>query len=230
MQYAVFCIQYSEVRLFMAMFDTLSQLRRDYQKGTLDESSLSKNPYEQFKHWFDEAVNAEIPDANGMAVSTVSPEGKPSSRMVLLKKYDESGFVFFTNYDSQKGKDIENNPHVSLLFFWKELEKQIRIDGTAVKISHEESDEYFQSRDYTSRLGAWASKQSNPLSSRFSLLRDVTRIMVQYPKNVPLPPFWGGFRVEPILFEFWQGRKSRLHDRFQYKKENDIWKVQRLYP
>jgi pyridoxamine 5'-phosphate oxidase len=165
-----------------------------------------------------------------MTLSTVSGDCKPSSRVVLLKQFDNSGFVFFTNYESQKGSDLANNPNACLLFFWDSLERQVRIEGTVEKIRPGESDDYFQTRPYTSRIGAWASVQSRQLSGRFELMKKVAVLMAKYPKNVPLPPFWGGYRLKPNSFEFWQGRESRLHDRVKYTLENTVWNVIRLYP
>ncbi len=214
----------------MSIFESLDNLRRDYTKDSFNEKTALKNPFEQFKVWFDDAVNYPMMEPNAMALSTVNSEGKPSSRIVLLKRYDENGFVFFTNYESRKGKELEKNPYASLLFYWDRLERQIRIEGITEKISSEESDDYFQSRPYESRLGAWASKQSEVLPSRFTLIREVAKLLVKYPAKVPLPPFWGGYRLKPDIFEFWQGRPSRLHDRIRYSKRGGLWVVERLYP
>jgi pyridoxamine 5'-phosphate oxidase len=148
----------------------------------------------------------------------------------LLKNYDERGFVFFTNYESRKGIELNENPYATLLFFWDKLERQIRIEGSIEKITEEESGDYFQTRDYTARIGAWASEQSKPLSGRFKLMRKVISLMTKYPKEVPLPPFWGGYRLIPDVYEFWQGRQSRLHDRIRYFKDGEIWRKERLYP
>lgn len=214
----------------MSIFESLDNLRRDYTKDSFNEKTALKNPFEQFKVWFDDAVNYPMMEPNAMALSTVNSEGKPSSRIVLLKRYDENGFVFFTNYESRKGKELEKNPYASLLFYWDRLERQIRIEGITEKISSEESDDYFQSRPYESRLGAWASKQSEVLPSRFTLIREVAKLLVKYPAKVPLPPFWGGYRLKPDIFEFWQGRPSRLHDRIRYSKRGELWVIERLYP
>ncbi len=195
-----------------------------------NESYADPNPFAQFKRWFDEACNSEIIDANGFSLATADRNGAPSSRMVLLKEYDERGFVFYTNYGSRKGKDLAQNPIASALFYWKELERQVRIEGAVEKVSKERSEEYFFTRPLESRLGAWASKQSRPLQSRFSLLRRVAGYAVKYPVNPPLPPHWGGYRIVPARFEFWQGRESRLHDRFEYLLEGDVWNSRRLYP
>lgn len=214
----------------MSIFESLDNLRKDYSKDSFNEKTAQKNPFEQFKVWFDDAVNFPMMEPNAMALSTVSSDGRPSSRIVLLKRYDENGFVFFTNYESRKGKELETNPYASLLFYWDKLERQIRIEGITEKISIEESDDYFQSRPYESRLGAWASKQSEVLPSRFTLIREVAKLLVKYPAKVPLPPFWGGYRLKPDMFEFWQGRPSRLHDRIRYSNRGGLWIIERLYP
>jgi len=214
----------------MSIFESLDNLRKDYTKDSFNEKTALKNPFEQFKVWFDDAVNFPMMEPNAMALSTVSSDGRPSSRIVLLKRYDENGFVFFTNYESRKGKELETNPYASLLFYWDKLERQIRIEGITEKISIEESDDYFQSRPYESRLGAWASKQSEVLPSRFTLIREVAKLLVKYPAKVPLPPFWGGYRLKPDMFEFWQGRPSRLHDRIRYSNRGGLWIIERLYP
>ncbi|MCE5305583.1 MAG: pyridoxamine 5'-phosphate oxidase [Chloroherpetonaceae bacterium] len=205
---------------------------REYQKAKFDEQNLKAKPYELFADWFALAKKANIVDPNAFILSTATKDGKPSSRAVLLKSYDENGFVFFSNYESRKGKEMDENPNVAMIFFWDDLEKEIRIEGTVEKISADESYEYFKTRPYTSKLGSWASRQSQPLSSRFKLIREVAKLMVKYPNpnDVPLPPYWGGYRIKPEAFEFWQGRPSRLHDRFLYKLIDGEWKVQRLFP
>jgi pyridoxamine 5'-phosphate oxidase len=214
----------------MSLLSSLADLRRDYKQGEFSEHSALANPFEQFKIWFQDALDAEMLEPNAMTLATSSRDGKPSSRVLLLKNFDIRGFVFFTNYESQKAEQLTENPQASLLFYWDKLARQIRINGVCEKISEKESDEYFQTRPYTSRLGAWASKQSKPLSSRFTLMRQVAALMMKYPKNVPLPPYWGGFRLIPEYFEFWQGRESRLHDRIAYTIKDDVWIKQRLYP
>ncbi len=203
---------------------------RDYGKNTQEEKVTVNNPIELFEKWFQQAKGSNLLDYNAFVLSTVSKEGQPSSRVLLLKSYNENGFVFFTNYESRKGQELSENPKASMLFFWPQLEKQIRVQGTTEKISPEESYEYFKTRPYTSKVGAWASKQSEPLSSRFHLLREVAVIMMKNPNEVPLPPFWGGYRLIPDEIEFWQGRPSRLHDRFQYQKDTNGWQIKRLYP
>ncbi len=210
--------------------EDLSNIRRDYSKFSLDSGHISPDPFEQFDIWMKDALKGDFLEPTAVAVSTVNADNKPSSRIVLLKSYDERGFVFFTNYHSRKGTEISGNPFASMLFFWDKFERQIRITGKIEKISREDSEKYFISRPYTSRLGAWASEQSQPLKSRFTLIRKVAKLMVQHPINVPLPDFWGGYRLVPDEFEFWQGRESRLHDRFQYNLKDNNWSIERLSP
>ncbi|MCX8054225.1 MAG: pyridoxamine 5'-phosphate oxidase [Ignavibacteria bacterium] len=209
----------------------ISSIRHDYGKFKLDEKTINKNPFEQFEIWFNQALEGDFADPNAFALSTVNGEGKPSSRILLLKGFDERGFVFYTNYESRKGQELQINPNAAMLFFWDKFERQVRIEGRIEKLTAEESNQYFQSRPYTSRLGAWASEQSKVLKSRFSLMRKVAMLMLKYPTNVPLPPHWGGYRLIPEQFEFWQGRPSRLHDRFRYAllPQGD-WQIDRLYP
>lgn len=211
---------------------SISDIRHDYGKFRLDEGSIESDPFEQFKIWFDEAVESkEFVDPNAVALATVNKEGMPDSRIVLLKQYTEDGFIFFTNYESQKGKELLENPQASMLFFWDKYERQIRINGTVEKISAEDSDLYFQTRPYASRVGAWASAQSEVLKSRFALMRKVAQLTLKYKTNVPLPPFWGGYILRPVKFEFWQGRESRLHDRFRFLlQEDSSWQIDRLSP
>lgn len=214
----------------MSIIDSLYDLRRDYLNGRFDESTAANDPFKQFELWFEQASDSGLIEPNAMTIATSTPNGKPSIRVVLIKKVDKNGFVFFTNYESRKGIEILSNPQASLLFYWDKLERQVRIEGVIEKVTTEESEEYFKTRPYESRLGAWASKQSSLLNSRFSLMRSVVKLMAKYPIEVPLPPFWGGYRLIPDYFEFWQGRKSRLHDRITYSKENGSWTKHRLYP
>lgn len=214
----------------MPLDRSVSDIRHDYSIFKLDKASIKNDPIKQFELWFNDAKKADFVDPNAMVLSTVNTDSQPSSRVVLLKQFDSQGFVFFTNYNSEKGKDLENNNKASLLFFWDKFERQVRINGTVTKITKEESDEYFQSRPYKSKIGAWASKQSQELSSRFSLMRKFVLFLLKYPKNVPLPEFWGGYRLNPNRIEFWQGRDSRLHDRFQFNLINGIWEIKRLNP
>lgn len=212
----------------LSIFD----LRKDFKKGTLDEHDVERSPFDQFHKWFKEAIHSEIPEVNAMALATASKMGRPSLRTVLLKQYDDKGFVFFTNYGSNKAKDLHENPQAALLLFWEPLERQVRIVGSVEKVTPRESLEYFKSRPIDSQLGAWASQQSSEISAR-SLLEKAFVEMLEKFKNgeIPLPPFWGGYRVIPEEFEFWQGRINRLHDRIHYKKQPDgNWKIVRLAP
>ena len=209
----------------------IGDYRREYLKGGLKSEDLAKSPLEQFETWFKQAMEADIPDASAMTLATVSSEGKPSQRTVLLKLFDEKGFVFFTNYSSLKSQQIDQNPNVSLLFPWTELERQIEISGTAEKISTAESLKYFLSRPRGSQLGAWASAQSSPINSRQILELQLQKIKNKFTQGeVPLPDFWGGYRVIPETIEFWQGGAKRLHDRFEYTKIDNIWTINRLQP
>ena len=208
----------------------LADLRRDYSGQPLTKSSVDRDPFVQFGKWFDEALKSEIIDANAMLLSSVDADCRPSSRVVLLKEVDESGFVFFTNYESKKGSHISNNPNVSLTFFWPQLQRQVHVSGTAKKVSAHESETYFKSRPYDSQIGAWASHQSAPIESRAALESKFDEMRERFKEDVPLPPFWGGFRVTPSRLEFWQGRASRLHDRLQYRLSEGQWAIERLSP
>jgi pyridoxamine 5'-phosphate oxidase len=208
----------------------LSDLRKSYMKGSLSEEDVQSNPIEQFHIWFQQARDSDIPEPNAMTVASADANGKPSARIVLIKEVTEAGFVFFTNYDSHKGQDLTANPHAALLFFWPELERQIRIEGIVEKLSESESDEYYHSRPLDSRIGAWASPQSQIISSRTQLVTKAAEYALKFALNPPRPPHWGGFRVKPELMEFWQGRPSRLHDRIQYSRTDSAWKIDRLAP
>lgn len=209
----------------------LADLRRDYSLTKLSKSTVAANPFDQFEQWMNNALRAEMIDATAMTLSTVGEDNRPSSRVVLLKGFDRTGFVFFTNYESQKGKELAANPNAVLHFFWADLERQINISGRASMVSTEESDEYFQSRPFTSRVGAWASNQSEKIDSRMVLIKRVTKLLVKYASgNVPRPPYWGGYRAIPDRFEFWQGRESRLHDRIVYELKDSAWEISRLSP
>ena len=209
----------------------LAELRREYALQELSEDSVAADPFVQFANWFDEYVSSGAIEPSAVLVSTVGDDGSPSSRVVLLKGFDPNGFVFFTNYESKKGRDLTGNPNVALHFFWPELERQVAIAGRAERISREESEAYFASRPSESRLGAWASKQSEQLSSRKELEDRLEEIRGRFSDgDIPCPPFWGGFRVVPTRFEFWQGRPSRLHDRICYELDNGDWRILRLYP
>lgn len=211
---------------------TVADLRKDYTLQELNETEVDPNPVIQFQKWFDQVCSVDIPEPNAMTVATVSSEGKPSARMVLLKDYDGRGFVFYTNYNSRKGQELIANPHAALVFWWAQLERQVRITGSVEKISAQESDEYFHSRPFNSRLGAWTSNQSEIVSSRQTLEQRLQQLQAKYKDlEVPRPPHWGGFRVIPVEIEFWQGRSSRLHDRLLYSKNSDsTWKIERLSP
>ncbi len=209
----------------------LSTLRQEYSRHELSKASVAGDPFEQFTAWFNEAVKAEIFEPNAMHLGTATPAGIPSGRTVLLKGADTAGFTFFTNYTSQKGSQLLANPNCYLHFFWKELERQIFIRGTAAKIAASESDEYFSQRPYLSQLGALASEQSSVIQSRAVLEKRFEELKAKYPEgSVPRPVDWGGFRVTPNEFEFWQGRRSRLHDRIRYLLDGGTWNIDRLSP
>ena len=214
------------------MDKNIADLRQDYTLQGLSETDVNSNPFTQFKEWFDQALNAEILEPNAMMVATTTTQGKPSARMVLLKDFDERGFVFYTNYNSQKAQELAENPQAALVFWWAELQRQVRICGWVVKVSDEESDKYFYSRPFSSRLGAWASNQSEVIENREVLEQQLEELQQKYyNKDVPRPPHWGGIRVIPAEIEFWQGRSSRLHDRLVYRKtEGGSWKIERLSP
>ncbi|MCW5924360.1 MAG: pyridoxamine 5'-phosphate oxidase [Saprospiraceae bacterium] len=210
----------------------LAALRRNYARQSLSETDVLANPFSQFGVWFEEAISSELTEPNAMTLATADSHGRPSARTVLLKGFDRNGFVFYTNYESRKGQELAENPQAALLFTWLELERQIRIEGTVGKVSREEALAYFQSRPKGSQIGAWASPQSRVVSGRMALEQRALELKEQYHDEtaLPLPPFWGGFRLEPDVFEFWQGRESRLHDRICYTKTADGWKIERLAP
>jgi pyridoxamine 5'-phosphate oxidase len=210
---------------------SIADIRKDYQLKSLSEQEVDQNPFAQFSVWWNEAVQSDIVEVNAMTLSTVTSTGKPSSRIVLLKGYDEEGFVFFTNYSSDKGRQLMQNHFAALLFFWKELERQVRIEGVVSKVSEEESDAYFNSRPVGSRLGAWASPQSQKIRDREVLNNELMKFTEQFDQeNIPRPAHWGGYRVKPTRIEFWQGRSNRLHDRILYEQDNDNWQISRLAP
>lgn len=208
----------------------LADLRRDFASHELLESTIAADPFDQFKSWFDEALTSDVIDVNAMTVATVGADGRPSIRVVLLKEYDENGFVFYTNYGSKKGTDLTGNPNTVFHFFWPQLDRQIAIYGSVEKTSREESAEYFNSRPVDSRIGAWSSAQSSVIASREELEGRFAEYKEKFGDEVPLPDFWGGFRLKPIRFEFWQGRQNRLHDRIVYTRSADDWTTSRLSP
>ncbi len=232
----------------------LSDFREDYRRGALDRAALEANPIAQFESWFRAAAGEEAqsrwrkigialyklwsaicnhrpPDINAMTLATVGQDGKPSTRTVLLKSVDERGFVFFTNYDSRKGRELAENPQAALTFFWPDLERQVCVAGTVTKLPVAESEHYFKTRPRGSRIGAWASNQSEPVPDRAFLEAKWRELEKKFPGDVPLPPNWGGYILKPERIEFWQGRPSRLHDRFSYSRQADgSWKIERLAP
>ena len=209
----------------------LGVVRRELALAPLDVTTLERDPVAQFRRWFADAERAELLEPNAMTLATADDTGRPSARVVLLKGVDERGLVFFTDYRSRKAADLAANPLAALTFLWKELDRQVRITGQVEKVTPEESAEYFRTRPRGSQLGAWASTQSSILTDRAALEREVARVTAEFSDGVvPLPPHWGGYRVVPDEFEFWQGRENRLHDRFRYKRESAAWRIERLSP
>ena len=210
--------------------DSIAQLRKNYTFGQLSETEVPPNPLSLFQLWFDQAVKAECPEPNSMTMATADAAGNPSARIVLLKGADEAGFTFFTNYESQKGKDLAVRPQAALLFHWHELERQVRIKGLVERVSPTESDEYFHSRPAASRIGAWASPQSAEIPNREFLEEAEKRFAADFGDKPPRPDHWGGYRLHPTEIEFWQGRPSRLHDRIHYQLDGAQWRIARLAP
>lgn len=209
----------------------VADLRQNYTLAGLEEADTDPNPIKQFAAWFEQALSAQLPEPNAMTLATANADGQPSARMVLLKDYDEQGFVFYTNYNSLKGQQLSTNTWAALVFWWAELERQVRIEGKVEKLSPQESDTYYYSRPIDSQLGAWVSDQSQVISSRDVLDQRLEQLKAQYArKKIPRPPHWGGFRVIPSMIEFWQGRPSRLHDRLRYRLADDRWMRERLAP
>jgi pyridoxamine 5'-phosphate oxidase len=210
---------------------SFADLRRDYSLAGLVEKDLAKDPFRQFEKWFQEAEAAKIPEPNAMVCSLAGRDGSPSSRIVLLKGMDSRGFVFYTNYESRKGRTLAENARASLLFPWITLERQVIVEGTVTKVSREESDAYFHSRPRPSQLGAWVSQQSSIIPGRGTLEEALKLLEQKYAgQEIPLPPQWGGYRIAPEMVEFWQGRRSRLHDRLRYRREKNDWVIERLAP
>ena len=225
------------------MSNEIADIRKDYKLASLEEADVAANPIDQFTRWWNEAVASQIDEVNAMTLATANAAGVPAARIVLLKGYNPNGFIFFTNYESDKGKNLAQNPHAALVFFWKELERQIRIEGTVEKVSAEESDRYFNSRPASSRIGAWASPQSAVIENRLVIEQNVERYSSIFANDsIERPDHWGGYIVKPRSIEFWQGRSSRLHDRIRYTIEASAynaatdtrsdanWKIERLAP
>lgn len=210
----------------------IADLRKEYMLHTLDEKDVHKDPFDQFRLWFDEAVRADVPEPNAFTLSTADSRGIPSARVVLLKGIEQGGFSFYTNYDSAKAGELATNPYVSMTFLWLELERQVRINGVATRLSREDSEQYFQSRPRESRIGAWASRQSSVIPDRKFLENKMQALMTEFEgqEHIPLPDSWGGYLITPNSFEFWQGRANRLHDRIRYRLGDTEWIIERLSP
>jgi len=210
--------------------DDLPNMRKSYERDELEETEAAGDPLRQFSRWMDEAVAARVPEPNAMTLATVGADGRPSTRIVLVKGFDERGLVWYTNYDSRKGRELGAHPFAALQFHWVELERVVRIEGTVERTSDAESDAYFASRPLDSRIGAWASPQSQVIESRAVLVGNAAKYAAKFLMSPPRPPHWGGFRLRPEAWEFWQGRKSRLHDRLRYRLEDGAWRRERLAP
>lgn len=209
----------------------LADLRKSYERGSLDVDDVASDPFAQFGHWLNEALAAEVPEPNAMTLATVGANGRPSTRIVLIKDYDERGIVWYTNYHSRKGRELADHPFAALQFHWVELERVVRIEGSVEKVSDAESDTYFASRPLASRIGAWASNQSEPIPGRGTIVAKAAEYGLKFGLNPPRPPHWGGYRLIPDRWEFWQGRTSRLHDRIVYEQDgNGGWERVRLSP
>jgi pyridoxamine 5'-phosphate oxidase len=211
---------------------TIAEIRKEYSKTTLDQTDVNKNPVDQFQKWFDEALKSKALEPNAMTLSTITETGKPSARIVLLKGVEKNSFLFYTNYQSQKGKELDANPACALTFFWPELERQVRIEGVCIRLDEATSENYFKSRPRESQVGAWASPQSTLIKNRELLETRVKELEKRFERKetLPKPKQWGGYAVAPLEIEFWQGRPSRLHDRIVYYKTDDAWTIHRLAP
>lgn len=214
---------------------SIAEMRREYRAGNLDTSDLAENPFTQFSKWFEEAVQSQVEEANAMTLCTVGRDGIPNARTVLMKNFSGDGVTFYTNYESRKGRELAAHPEASVLFFWKELERQVHVRGLVEKTPCEDSDAYFFSRPYNARIGAWSSKQSEEIPDRKWLEDRAAEFEAKFPDDgtpncVPRPEFWGGFCLRPLTVEFWQGQPGRKHDRFCYTQDNEEWKIKRLSP
>lgn len=215
----------------MAINADIANIRKDYQQQSLSEEDVEPNPIRQFTNWWTAALQSNIEEPNAMTLATCNKDGQPSARIVLLKTFTEDGFVFFTNYESRKAVDLHENPKAALIFFWKELERQVRIEGDVSKIDHKDSDSYFASRPYGSKIGAWSSPQSKVIPGRKMLEEKLKLFEEKFGDgSIERPPYWGGYIVAPKMMEFWQGQPNRLHDRIRYSQHNSQWKIERLAP
>lgn len=210
--------------------DDIAGLRKSYELAELDEAASKPDPIEQFGSWLQQALDAKVPEPNAMTLATVGPSARPSTRVVLIKGFDARGIVWYTNYGSRKGQELAANPFAALQFHWVELERVVRIEGRVEMVSEQESDAYFASRPLDSRIGAWASPQSQVIASRALLLANAAKVSAKFLLRPPRPPHWGGYRLVPDNWEFWQGRKSRLHDRLRYRVDGGVWRRERLAP
>jgi pyridoxamine 5'-phosphate oxidase len=209
----------------------IADLRKSYERDALDENAADTDPLQQFERWLQQALNAQLPEPNAMTLATVGADGRPSTRVVLIKGFDTRGIVWYTNYDSRKGQELALHPQAALQFHWVELERVVRIEGSVTRVAPEESDAYFATRPLDSRIGAWASPQSQVIASRAVLVANAAKVAAQHLLHPPRPPHWGGYRLQPDRWEFWQGRKSRLHDRLRYRRgSDDRWVLERLAP